>query len=353
MIVPPHDQRLLKILFVHLVEQFLSSFSFCRLNRLMEEQSRPRDKTKGRVRDNPIPNTHERSSMPNGRANPNKPSRSQAYTEKSHDEDDREDESPTCPSAQPRVVTIDLSKPLGTMKMQQRRITLGTPALSQTVETTQQSEDTGPVAAMAKITRGSAWLAEPVTVGADPLPVRGRPGVAGDGTLRVLLVAEKPSVALALARAIGGDNDAHQRPGVTPVHVVRGRFYGPSGVLPCEYWVTSVRGHVTTVDYPEGLDDWAAVDPLALFAARVKRVVCSGAVAGHLAQCARECSVLVCATDADREGEHIAVEIASVAAPCLRPGMSPSVFRVRFSGLGAPELSTAMRSLGSPAKRST
>jgi DNA topoisomerase IA len=212
---------------------------------------------------------------------------------------------------------------------------------------------------MASITRGADWLHQPLTVGSAPLSQYSRPGQpSSGGPLRVLCVAEKPSVAAAIARALAdrgdgdGDGDGHAQGGrgggggATPLHTLRGVFHGAQGREACEYVVTSVCGHVTTVDYAEDLSDWAAVDPLSLFSAPTKRAVCAGPIAQHLSRTARDCDVLVCCTDGDREGEHIAVEIAAITLPQLRTGRTPRAYRALFSGLGPVELRAAFARLG-------
>ncbi len=83
-------------------------------------------------------------------------------------------------------------------------------------------------------------------------------------TVRVLMVAEKPSIADTLAKALirGSFNS---RRGATPVLEGNGTFQGK----PAELRITSVAGHVFSTDFPDKYNNWDKVDPQELFEAEV------------------------------------------------------------------------------------
>jgi Toprim domain len=69
----------------------------------------------------------------------------------------------------------------------------------------------------------------------------------------------------------------------------------------------------------------------------------------HLADCAKGCEHIVLWLDCDREGENICFEVLECALPAMRPARPHShVWRARFSAITAPEISSAMASLGEP-----
>jgi DNA topoisomerase-3 len=86
----------------------------------------------------------------------------------------------------------------------------------------------------------------------------------------VLMVAEKPSVAEVIAKALssavgGGEYHTERRVAAQcPVHMFAGTFQGRR----CEFKVTSVTGHIYNVDFDAQHQDWS-VDPASLYAAGV------------------------------------------------------------------------------------
>ena len=107
----------------------------------------------------------------------------------------------------------------------------------------------------------------------------------GGGAVVVLMVAEKPSLAAAIARFLsddacvtrgrgaagrgggagaGGDEGSeHQRGrgGPVDVHEWDGRFQG----LRARFKMTSVCGHLLSIDFPARYQSWDQVDPMELF----------------------------------------------------------------------------------------
>ena len=87
------------------------------------------------------------------------------------------------------------------------------------------------------------------------------------------MVAEKPSIAHAIAAALrpkdgdesGGSGGGGGGGGTLPCH----RFDAPWRGANAHYRVTSVAGHVFSLDFPEALQDWDLVDPGQLFDAPV------------------------------------------------------------------------------------
>jgi len=129
------------------------------------------------------------------------------------------------------------------------------------------------------------------------------------GKLTILCVAEKPSIALTLANALsGGSHSTRSGSGsgsATPVH----EFSYPFRGCPANYRVTSVAGHLSSIDFvDESFKDWYAVDPATLFNAAIAKTVERRSLASHLEAEARGSDVLILWMDCDREGENICFE---------------------------------------------
>ncbi len=160
----------------------------------------------------------------------------------------------------------------------------------------------------------------------------------------VLMVAEKPSIAGAIATALG-DGKAAQTKGVLPSWQWKGRFQGADANFVC----TSVAGHVFSCDFPEEYRDWDAVDPATLFFAPVKKAATKGSVVGHLAECGRDVDYLVLWLDCDREGENICFEVMQIVQPKMRRGThGQRIFRAFFSAVAPSDIRKAMACLGEP-----
>lgn len=166
--------------------------------------------------------------------------------------------------------------------------------------------------------------------------------------MRVLCVAEKPSIAKSIAQILSGGKYTT---------VSRG-FVGrvSYGLRLCkrntsskfikdydfdypqtrsQYTVTAVAGHLMNQDFRSDFKSWNSCDPFSLFDARIEVTVASDKkdIEKNLQQEARRAQTLVIWTDCDREGEHIGYEITTV---CRRANPQIAVKRARFSAIIAP-----------------
>lgn len=128
-------------------------------------------------------------------------------------------------------------------------------------------------------------------------------------------MAEKPSIAKAVAQALGGGSVRRrdiQGERYVKNYDINFNFptWGSSDVT-----VTSVSGHLMEVDFDASYRNWRSCDPEELFGAslvmrtpdRCKKIVQNIETEG------RRADKLFIWTDCDREGEHIGYEIARVA----------------------------------------
>lgn len=182
---------------------------------------------------------------------------------------------------------------------------------------------------------------------------------------RILCVAEKPSLASAIARTLarggdGGDRGVVARRGLaTEVHEFatarEGSWAFASGTRDgrAEWRVTSTTGHVASVEFSARYQAWEGCEPGELFAADVVKRA-DGRMVGHLEREARGCDYLVLFLDCDREGENICFEVMEACAGGLKTGAtepgapSARILRAKFSAVTRESIERAMRTLGEP-----
>ena len=165
-------------------------------------------------------------------------------------------------------------------------------------------------------------------------------------TISVLMVAEKPSIADSLAKALSRGR-ATQRKGVSPavqVHEFDGTFQGKPAFIK----ITSCTGHVYSTDFPPQYQSWDKTDPVALFDAEVVKEESNPKVRlpAHFKAEAKGVSHLVLWLDCDREGENICFEVIRNVQPQL-PNPK-NVWRAKFSSLAPNDLLIAYDTLGYP-----
>ncbi|KAE8148702.1 DNA topoisomerase [Aspergillus avenaceus] len=133
---------------------------------------------------------------------------------------------------------------------------------------------------------------------------------------RVLCVAEKPAIAKAVAQHLSG--------GSFQTISVRGNQYVKNYVFEfnfgntwgtCSVTMTSVIGHLTSLEFDRQYKGWLSCPPGALFEAPVHETVDSdkAAIAKNIKEQAKYCNALFIWTDCDREGEHIGTEVRKQA----------------------------------------
>ncbi|XP_055813969.1 DNA topoisomerase 3-beta isoform X1 [Solanum dulcamara] len=160
---------------------------------------------------------------------------------------------------------------------------------------------------------------------------------------KVLMVAEKPSIALSIASVLSGAQMSTRR-GSTEVHEFDAMFLGSRA----HYKVTSVIGHVFSVDFPATFQDWTTTDPADLFQAPIlkKETNPKAHICRHLSQEARGCTHLVLWLDCDREGENICFEVIECTGFHTSDGRR--IYRARFSSVTEKDILKAMNSLAEP-----
>jgi len=174
-------------------------------------------------------------------------------------------------------------------------------------------------------------------------------------SIRVLNIAEKPSVAREIAAALSGMQPAPQHHGQfsRPHAVFEFPFViPPGGPLhgPVTMVVSSVRGHLLGLEFKAPFNKWGSCNPVELFSVPTERVPGEGMqeLCDQLGGLARTCQWVVLWLDCDREGEAIGFEVKLV---CEAAKKHLRFLRARFSTVAHSDLLRAVASLGPPDER--
>lgn len=162
--------------------------------------------------------------------------------------------------------------------------------------------------------------------------------------MRILCVAEKPSIAKAVAGHLSG-GEQHTRN--TPNKYIKNYTFDydfGQGWGNCNVTMTAVLGHITTTQFPAEYKDWRFPPPDSLFNAPVVTSVAEDKqeVAGNIENQAKFCQGLCIWTDCDREGEHIGHEIVEAAK---RGNSRIQIKRAKFSNIERAHVLNAARHL--------
>jgi DNA topoisomerase-3 len=150
--------------------------------------------------------------------------------------------------------------------------------------------------------------------------------------MRVLSVAEKPSVAKEIAKIVSDSPNPSRRMGHSPYNHIfdihQCKFRGQN----CAMSITSVTGHLMEIDFDAKYKSWSGCQPAELFAAPIHKSVKkeNEPIKRNLQEEARKCQALLLWLDCDLEGENIAYEVITV---CKEANPRLEVYRARFSAL--------------------
>jgi len=148
---------------------------------------------------------------------------------------------------------------------------------------------------------------------------------------KYLMVAEKPSLANKISRALGGPSVENLRKGKgkCPLYKFsRGRS---------SYIVTSVFGHVFDIDFMNS----SVKDPFDLFETQVVRKEIDYEVVMNLREAAVGCDSVLLWLDYDNEGENICYEVFGIVYDLIK--RKNSIKRVKFSSFEYKSLREAFR----------
>ncbi|XP_067144334.1 DNA topoisomerase 3-beta-1 isoform X1 [Centruroides vittatus] len=166
-----------------------------------------------------------------------------------------------------------------------------------------------------------------------------------------LMVAEKPSLAQSLAQILS-NGDLKSRKGINGVchvHEYIGQFRSET----IRFKMTSVCGHVMSMDFIGKYNNWDRVDPAELFHAPTEKKEANPKlqIPKFLQQEARNCDYLILWLDCDKEGENICFEVINAVKNIMKPPQyhqEQIIFRARFSAITEKDIKAAMKKLVYP-----
>ncbi|KAI5167042.1 DNA topoisomerase III [Nematocida sp. AWRm78] len=157
--------------------------------------------------------------------------------------------------------------------------------------------------------------------------------------MRILNVAEKPSVAKSLADILSNGRAEFSKGYNKYCSVFR--FNHCIEGIPCEMVFTSVLGHLYSLEFARKTS-WTEIDPIELFEEDVRWIIPKemADVSRTLVHLSKDCDMLIIWTDCDREGENIGMQVANLVRDRIR-----EVKRARFSGLSKYDVMHAVENL--------
>ncbi|KAL8159182.1 hypothetical protein V2J09_000719 [Rumex salicifolius] len=169
--------------------------------------------------------------------------------------------------------------------------------------------------------------------------------MAGSGVIRVLNVAEKPSVAKSVS-GILSESRFRFRDGKSRYNKIYEFNYTIRGQQ-CEMLFTSVTGHLMETEFDDRYKKWHSCDPVQLYEAPIRKYVPEDKtdIKRTLEEEARRCQWLILWLDCDREGENISYEVVDV---CNTTNSRLNIWRARFSALIDRDIHEAVQNLDRP-----
>ena len=167
-------------------------------------------------------------------------------------------------------------------------------------------------------------------------PVREISTVATVANSMRLIITEKNNSADKISKILGGSPKAEKSYSIP--------FYTWTDDSGVEQTAIGLKGHVMNPAFPEEFKSWRGVEPRALIDAELTKVATQLNVVKALKKLAKTATSIVIATDFDREGELIGMEVLEellIDQPQLKEGVT----RARYSALTKEEITDSFNNL--------
>lgn len=164
--------------------------------------------------------------------------------------------------------------------------------------------------------------------------------------MKVICIAEKNSIAKAVADILGGGRVRTRSSLYQYVKNYDFNFnFSFAGGSSCEVTMTSVAGHLMNIDFGSEYSNWNQCDTRKLFDAPLedKKSKDQQKIAKNIENESKYADFLMVWTDCDREGEYIGWEIVQAASKFNRRLTPSNVYRAIFSHLERQHILNAAR----------
>lgn len=166
----------------------------------------------------------------------------------------------------------------------------------------------------------------------------------------VLMVAEKPSLAQSISTILSRNQCSFRKGSNGACNINEWVETFPPTREKVKYKMTSVCGHVMSLDFIAKYNSWDKIDPSELFGCSTekKEATAKLRMPHFLSQEARGCDYIVLWLDCDKEGENICFEVLDAVAGAMKKLDRSTVFRAKFSSITAKDIVAAMENLIEP-----
>ncbi len=150
-----------------------------------------------------------------------------------------------------------------------------------------------------------------------------------------LIICEKNIAAKRIAYILSSGKSTTTRLGSTPVYEFK---------KDDELWkIVGLRGHIINLDFPAGFNQWNQVSPVDLIQVEPCKIVSEKSIASALKSLVDKNPFLIVATDYDREGELIGVEVINLIKSYNKE--INVIKRAKFSAITNQEIKSAFDKL--------
>ncbi len=150
-----------------------------------------------------------------------------------------------------------------------------------------------------------------------------------------LIISEKDIAARRIAYILSEGKSKSSKIGKTPVYE-----FSKDNVT---WKIIGLKGHIINVDFPAGFNQWHKISPMELIEVNPCKKVSEKGIAAALKSLAEQNPFLIVATDYDREGELIGVEIVDLLKEYNKN--INQIKRAKFSAITTQEINEAFDKL--------
>ncbi|KYK22265.1 hypothetical protein AYK21_03910 [Thermoplasmatales archaeon SG8-52-2] len=150
-----------------------------------------------------------------------------------------------------------------------------------------------------------------------------------------LVICEKNIAAKRIAYILSGGKSLTKRFGKTPVY----EFQKDDDI----WKIVGLRGHIINLDFPAGFNQWNKIPPAELIQVEPCKIVSEKSIASALKTLVDKNPFLIVATDYDREGELIGVEVVNLIKNYNKD--ITQIKRAKFSAITNQEINSAFGKL--------